>query len=55
MSQEDKDMLNGVNVVGLRKTVGNIQENPALAQCEFRVRNQWVNGDENRSDRKSVV
>lgn len=49
MSQEAKN-INGVNVSGLKKTVGDIQNDPSLGQCEFRVRNTWVNGDENRSE-----
>ncbi len=42
-------MINGVNTTGLKKTVGDIKNDPSLARCEFRIRNQWVNGDENRS------
>ena len=43
-------MINGINTSGLKKTVGNIKNDPSLARCEFRVHNQWVNGDENRSE-----
>lgn len=48
MSQ--KNTINGVNVSGLKKTVEDIKKDPSLARCEFRLRNQWVNGDENRSE-----
>ena len=27
-----------------------MKNDPSLARCEFRLRNQWVNGDENRSE-----
>ncbi len=49
MSQGNKDVINGVNVTGLQETVANLKNDPSLAHCEFRVTNQWVNGDENRS------
>ena len=41
--------INGVNTDGLKETVGQISENPELGKCEFRLHNDWVNGDENRS------
>lgn len=50
MLQGNKGVVNGVNTLGLKKTVEDIQNNPSLAQCEFRLKNQWVNGDENRSE-----
>jgi uncharacterized OsmC-like protein len=50
MHQAKKDLINGVNTTNLKKTVGEIQNNPTLGQCEFRVQNHWVNGDENHSE-----
>lgn len=52
MSQEKstQHMINGVDTLGLKKTVGDIKQDPSLGRCEFRVRNQWVNADENRSE-----
>ena len=43
-------MINGVNTSGLKKTVGAIKNDPSLAHCEFRVRNQWISGGENHSE-----
>ena len=50
----EKDMtntnkINGVDLSVLKKTVGAVSENPEMGQCEFRVSNEWVNGDSNRS------
>ena len=41
--------VNGVDVGVLKNTVEEIRKNPALGQCEFRLKNRWVKGDENRS------
>ena len=41
--------INGVNTEGLKETVGQISKQPELGRCEFRLHNEWVNGDENRS------
>ncbi|GGX74275.1 OsmC family protein [Saccharospirillum salsuginis] len=40
---------NGLDLVMMTKTVEALQNDPALAQFEFRASNQWVNGGENRS------
>ncbi|KTD71534.1 OsmC family protein [Legionella tucsonensis] len=42
--------INGINTQALKKTIGEIQKNPELAKCEFRVHNEWINGDENTSE-----
>ncbi len=47
--QARQAMINGINTVSLQNTVTEIQKDPSLGKCEFRVHNQWVNGDENRS------
>jgi len=45
-----EDIINGINTTALKKTVGDIRNDPSLAHCEFRVRNHWVGGDENKSE-----
>ena len=49
MTDNSEKNLNGVNTIGLTKTVEDIKKDPTLAQCEFRVKNQWVSGGENQS------
>lgn len=49
-SESSSHMVNGVNTQLLKKTVGKIKENPQLGFCEFRLKNEWVNGDCNRSN-----
>ncbi|HXV28622.1 MAG TPA: OsmC family protein [bacterium] len=47
--QTKSGTINGVDTHSLKKTVGSIQRNPELGRCEFRLRNEWVTGDQNRS------
>ena len=48
MAQETKK-LNGLDTTQMAGTIEAIQQQPALARFEFRNRNQWVDGGENRS------
>lgn len=41
--------LNGLNLAAMAATVDALKAKPALAQFEFRARNRWVSGGENRS------
>jgi len=41
--------LNGLDTKQLVDTVDALRRNPALARFEFRARNQWIGGGENRS------
>jgi uncharacterized OsmC-like protein len=43
------EIVNGVNVPELRKTIDNVKAMPGLAKFKFRVRNEWVEGGYNRS------
>lgn len=52
MSDQQKQLINGINVSNLKKTADGIRSDPKLGLCEFRVTNQWVNADENRSEAK---
>ncbi|QLC73639.1 OsmC family protein [Pseudomonas sp. LPB0260] len=40
---------NGLNVQQMTQTVEAIKNDPSLARFEFRARNQWIDGGENRS------
>ncbi|WP_461517032.1 OsmC family protein [Porticoccus sp.] len=41
--------LNGLDLKQMTDTVAALKDNPSLAHFEFRTRNRWVNGGENRS------
>jgi uncharacterized OsmC-like protein len=41
--------LNGLDLEAMTQTVAALQRDPALAQFQFRARNEWVDGGENRS------
>ena len=49
MTQQDNTTSNGLNVEQMVQTVDALKNDPQLAQFEFRARNQWINGGENRS------
>jgi uncharacterized OsmC-like protein len=40
---------NGLDLSAMTATIAALQANPALAQFEFRARNRWISGGENRS------
>ena len=41
--------LNGLDTQKMLETVGALKANPTLARFEFRARNRWISGGENRS------
>ena len=49
MKQQDNTTRNGLNLEQMGQTVDALKNDPQLAQFEFRARNQWINGGENRS------
>ena len=49
MTTLEKNCINGVDTAALLETVGAVSDNPEMGLCEFRVINEWVNGDSNRS------
>ena len=50
MSQTNTtNMPNGVNVPQLMQTIQAIQQDPTLAQFQFRARNRWLGGTHNRA------
>lgn len=44
-----QNTINGLNVDQMTTTVHTLQDNRELAQFEFRARNTWISGGENRS------
>jgi uncharacterized OsmC-like protein len=49
MQSQDVKMLNGLSTSQMFATIDAIKAQPALAQFQFRARNAWINGGENRS------
>ncbi|MFX4227883.1 MAG: hypothetical protein ACFHHU_08355 [Porticoccaceae bacterium] len=49
MTSNDTTTENGLNLDEMQQTIGAIKQNPEIAQFEFRARNQWISGGENRS------
>lgn len=45
----DKIVLNGINTKQLTDTVTAIKSDPTIANFEFRLKNKWVDGGENKS------
>jgi uncharacterized OsmC-like protein len=48
-SAETRTEINGLDTPKLVATVEALRANPTLAQFEFRARNRWISGGENRS------
>ena len=44
-----KTEVNGVDTMKMAETVAALKANPTLAKFEFRPRNRWISGGENRS------
>ncbi len=42
-------VMNGLDTEQMEQTIGAIQANPTLARFQFRARNRWIGGGENRS------
>jgi uncharacterized OsmC-like protein len=49
MKKAEALQLNGLDIQAMTQTVQALKRDPALAQFQFRARNQWVDGGENRS------
>ena len=43
------NLLNGLDVDAAMATIQAIQSDPEIAQFQFRAKNRWINGGENRS------
>ena len=46
---QPRTTLNGLDTLKMVETVSALQDNPTLAKFEFRARNRWISGSENRS------
>lgn len=49
---KNEKTMNGLNLEQLTQTVQVLTDDPKLAQFEFRARNTWISGGENRSSIK---
>ncbi|MBK1702787.1 osmotically inducible protein C [Thiococcus pfennigii] len=49
MDMQTNTTINGLNRQQMVETIDQIRRNPKLAHFEFRARNRWVSGGENRS------
>jgi uncharacterized OsmC-like protein len=49
MTHHDQNIRNGLNLDQMAQTVEALKNDPALARFQFRARNQWIDGGENRS------
>ena len=49
MAHNDQNTRNGLNLDQMVQTVEALKNDPALARFQFRARNQWIDGGENRS------
>jgi len=52
MKKVETLQLNGLDLDAMTQTVAALKSDPTLAQFQFRARNQWINGGENRSTLK---
>ena len=41
--------LNGLDLTAMHETLANLKDDPTLARFEFRARNRWIQGGENRA------
>jgi uncharacterized OsmC-like protein len=48
-AQKLPEIINGVNVSDLFTTIDAIKASPAIAKFNFRIRNEWEGGSQNRS------
>jgi uncharacterized OsmC-like protein len=49
MTTKISKTCNGLDLEQMGQTVSALKNNPALAQFQFRARNRWIDGGENRS------
>lgn len=49
MTNKTETTRNGLDLEQMTETIGAIEQNPGIAQFEFRATNQWISGGENRS------
>ncbi len=49
IEQQKEQIVNGVNVTNLYKTIDVIKENPEIAKFNFRAKGKWIYGGHNRT------
>lgn len=49
MNAQDQNHCNGLDLGQMSQTVASLRNDPSLARFQFRARNQWIDGGENRS------
>lgn len=49
MNEQNEQILNGVNVTKLHKTIGVIKEKPEIAKFNFKAKGKWIKGGHNRT------
>ena len=49
MKNQQTQTHNGLNLDQMVQTIEALKQDPSLAEFEFRARNQWISGGENRS------
>ncbi len=49
MNTQGNNIRNGLSLEQMHQTIEALKSDPSLARFEFRARNQWINGGENRS------
>ena len=46
---QDTKIINGLNTIQMYETIAAIKNQPEIAKFQFRSKNQWIGGGENRS------
>ena len=46
----EEQVINGVNVAAVSELVNNVEGDPELGQCKFRIKNQWNTCGQNQSE-----
>jgi uncharacterized OsmC-like protein len=49
MAEQHGHAMNGMDLDKMAQTVASLKADPRLAQFQFRARNEWIDGGENRS------
>ncbi|MDH3977247.1 MAG: OsmC family peroxiredoxin, partial [Gammaproteobacteria bacterium] len=49
-NQRTASTLNGIDVDQIEYVIGEVKNDRAFGQCQFRAKNKWVDGGINRSE-----
>ncbi|MEJ2109117.1 MAG: OsmC family protein [Acidobacteriota bacterium] len=50
LNESKEKKMNGVDVTALKNTIEAITQDPAMGEFKFRVKNDWINGANNRAE-----